>query len=96
MNNELEVFTKAELESEFKPKYKEENKIFNNNNEFEYQIYEAIKLRERKVIVSEGKPRKLNANDFFKILEKYLAFTVKGNKQERMLWVYDYNSKKYT
>lgn len=96
MSNELEVFTKAELESEFKPKYKEENKIFNNKNAFEYQIYEAIKLKEREVIVSEGKPRKLNANDFFKILEKYLAFTVKGNKQERMLWIYDYDSKKYT
>ena len=73
MNNELEVFTKAELENEFKPKYKEENKIFNNNNAFEYQIYEAIKLKERGVIVSEGKPRKLNANDFFKIFKEKIS-----------------------
>lgn len=71
-----------------------EEKIFESNQAFMEQMLTFAKNQERVIILSNRK--KFNAKDISTGLKKYLAFTVKGNKSNQTLWIYDYDTKKYT
>lgn len=71
-----------------------EEKIFESNQAFMEQMLTFAKDQERVIILSNRK--KFNAKDVSTGLKKYLAFTVKGNKSNQTLWIYDYDTKKYT
>lgn len=72
-----------------------ELKEFESNQAFIEQIMLFIKDYERVVVLEENR-KKFNTKDISIGLRKHLAFTIKGYKPNQTLWIYDYDTNKYT